>query len=148
MLRRSRKLAAKSFPTIMAITSTFAIVVSTGKRWSCRSDQLASQWASWLIEKGMETVIVDPPANTKGPTVRYRMPTTKKLHIHDPDKAKEMVMTLQLIGVYVSTSNHGNHIDASVHCPQWKTIELTSDEIAHKWQKWLNDNGFETQHTH
>ena len=112
------------------------------------SDQLAAQWTSWLKGKSLETVVVNPPANTKSPTVMFRLSTPKTLHLHDPQKANEIVGTLRLIGVEVSVNNHGNHIDATFQCPNWTTIELPSDSNAHVWQKWLNESGFETKHTH
>ena len=112
------------------------------------SDQLAAQWSSWLIEKGMETVIVDPPAASQKPTVKYRLVAPKSVHLHDPQQAKEIVDTLKMIGVEVSEHSHGDHIDANYHCPEWNTIELATDQNAHSWQTWLNNAGFETRHTH
>lgn len=112
------------------------------------TDQLVNQWTTWCEAKGMETVVVDPPATTQKPTVRFRLIVKKTVHLHDADNADQVIGTLKMIGCQVSTNNHGNHIDATFSCPAWKTIELSSDAKAHTWQKWLDDSGFETQHTH
>jgi biotin operon repressor len=112
------------------------------------TDQLAAQWTEWLKGKSLETVVVNPPANTKKPTVDFRMAAPQTLHLHDPQKANEIIGTLRLIGVEVAVNNHGNHLDATFQCPNWTTIELPSDSNAHVWQKWLDEAGFETKHTH
>lgn len=112
------------------------------------TDSLKISWAQWLLKKDMEIVVVDPPANTPNPTVQYRLTEPKTLHLHDADKADQIVGTLQMIGVEVATHSHGDHLDARFHCPQWKTIELANEAQAHSWEKWLQEAGFETHHTH
>lgn len=110
--------------------------------------QLVYQWTTWCQAKGMETVVLDPPAATKKPTVRYRMIAKKKVHLHEPDQAKQIVNTLKMIGCQVTTNQHGDHLDATFVCPAWKTMELESCKNAHSWQDWLKETGFETEHTH
>lgn len=112
------------------------------------SHGLQNQWASWCENQGLETVVVNPPVNTKRPTVLFRLPAERTVHLHDVHKAKQIVNTLSLIGCEVSSSDHDGHIDATFSCPEWMTIELTSENSAHGWQKWLQDSGFETKHTH
>jgi hypothetical protein len=112
------------------------------------SDQLVNQWTTWCQAKGMETVVVDPVASTKKPTVRFRLAVPQTVHLHDNEEASQVIATLKLIGCQVTSNDHGNHIDATFSCPSWKTIELSSDEKAHSWQTWLNESGFETEHTH
>jgi hypothetical protein len=118
------------------------------KSMKVSTDQLANQWSTWCAGKGMETVVLNPPANTKNATVKFRLPNEKSIHLHDPIQAQQILNTLKMIGCTVSTSAHGNHIDASFSCPEWITIELPSDDNAHSWQKWLKESGFETQHVH
>jgi len=112
------------------------------------TDQLVNQWTTWCESKGMETVVVNPPATTKKPTVRFRLLAKKTVHLHDPDQAQQVIATLKLIGCQVASNSHGNHIDATFSCPSWSTIELSTEEKAHSWQKWLDESGFETEHTH
>ncbi len=112
------------------------------------SGQLASQWTSWLAAKGLETVVVDPPANTSKPTVGYRLETPRTVHLHDVDQLEEVTGALKLIGATVSQHSHGNHVDATYSCPQWKIIELPTEQKAHEWQNWLEKAGFETKHEH
>lgn len=112
------------------------------------SDQLVSQWAVWCQAKGMETVIMEPPQTTQKPTVRYRLTSPRTVHLHNPTEAAQIVNTLELVGVEVATNQHGDHLDATFSCPQWLTIELPTEEVAHSWQNWFRASGFETQHTH
>lgn len=110
--------------------------------------QLVNQWSNWCESKGMETVVINPPATTKKATVKFRLLTPRTVHLHDPAEAQQILSTLDLIGCQVSTNNHGNHIDTTFSSPDWITLELGSDEKAHGWQEWLDASGFETQHKH
>ena len=112
------------------------------------SDQLVSQWAAWCESKGMETVIMEPPATTKRPTVRFRLTAPRTVHLHNKVEGDQIINTLNLVGCSVATNQHGDHMDATYSCGQWKTIELPTEDVAHAWQKWFRDSGFETQHTH
>lgn len=112
------------------------------------TETLAKQWSSWCTAKGMETVEMNPPANTKYPTVEYRLPVPQTVHLHNSDQATQIITTLKLIGCQVSTNDHGNHLDTTFSCPQWSTIALPSEESAHSWQSWLDESGFETRHQH
>lgn len=109
---------------------------------------LVNQWSLWCETQGMETVVINPPANTRKPTVRYRIQRPKTVHLHDPVKAKQIINTLSLLGCDVKTADHNGHIDTTFHCPQWLTLEVATEDHAHSWQKWLRESGFETQHTH
>jgi hypothetical protein len=112
------------------------------------TDQLVNQWSTWCASKGMETVVVNPPANTRNATVKFRLATPKTVHLHDANEAKQILNTLQLIDCQVSTNDHGNHVDATFSSPNWITLELPSDENAHAWESWLRESGFETEHAH
>lgn len=112
------------------------------------TDGLVAQWSQWCKTKGMETVVMNPPANTKKPTVRFRLANARNVHLHNPVEGQMIVNTLNLVGCNVTTKDHNGHMDATFDCPNWITIELETEESAHSWQKWFNDSGFETQHTH
>jgi len=112
------------------------------------SDQLVAQWAAWCEAKGMETVIIQPPATTKRPTVQFRLTTPRTVHLHNKVEGDQIINTLNLVGCSVSTNSHGDHMDATYSCSEWRTIELPSEDVAHSWQNWFRESGFETQHTH
>ena len=118
------------------------------KSLSLATDQLVNQWSTWFAAKGMETVVMNPPANTQKATVKFRLAQPKTVHLHDLDAARKIVTTLKLIGCEVSSHDHNGHKDVTFSSPNWITIELPSDENAHVWQKWLNESGFETHHEH
>lgn len=112
------------------------------------TDQLINQWTTWCAGKGMETVVMGPPKNTQKPTVAFRMQVERHVHLHDEEKARQILITLKLIGCQVASHQHGDHLDVNFSCPDWITIELPNEDSAHGWQDWLDDSGFETQHTH
>ncbi len=112
------------------------------------NSQLVEQWSSWCKDRGMETVLLNPSSETKLPTVRFRMATSRTVHLHDEAKAKKIINTLRMIGCEVTSKSHGNHLDATFSCPDWLTIELADEPQAHAWQSWLKESGFETKHTH
>ena len=112
------------------------------------TETLLHQWSTWCQDQGMETVVVNPPSNTQRPTVKFRLPQTKTVHLHDRVKADQIINTLTLVGCQVRKNEHDGHLDATFSCPNWVTIELPSEDSAHAWQKWFDESGFETQHTH
>lgn len=112
------------------------------------TDMLVNQWSDWCLTQGLETVIVNPPTNRNKPTVRYRLVDARTVHLHDADKARQIINTLTLIGCEITNRDHNGHIDATFRCPEWKTIELATEDQAHAWQRWLKESGFECQHEH
>ncbi len=112
------------------------------------TDQLVNQWTTWCAGKGLETIVMDPSSTTQKPTVAFRLPIERNVHLHDAEQANQILNTLKVIGCEVTSNQHGDHIDATYRCPEWVTIELPSEANAHAWQKWLDESGFETQHTH
>ena len=112
------------------------------------TDQLVNQWTTWCAAKGMETVVVNPSATTKKPTVKFRLAAKRTIHLHDSVQTEQILNTLKLIGCDVSSHQHGDHMDVTFKCPQWITIELPSEAKAFSWQKWLKESGFETQPSH
>ncbi len=80
--------------------------------------------------------------------VRYRLPTWKAKHIHDSKKADIIADTLGKLKCELERKEHDGHIDVRYRCPQWRQLELKTHEEAHKWEKWLKDYEFETEHKH
>ena len=108
------------------------------------TDQLVNQWSSWCEAKGMETIILNPPAGAGKAALRFHLPTEKLVHLNDEDEAKQIINTLQLIGCQVTTNHHDGHIDATYSCPNEIMIQFPSDGNARAWQEWLDEAGFET----
>ena len=113
-----------------------------------KTHALQAQWSSWCENQGLETVVVNPAPNTKRPTVSFQMAKARTVHLHDQAAAQKILNTLTLVGCDISTKDHADHTDATFSCPQWTTIELTTEDSAHAWQKWLKESGFETKHEH
>ncbi len=81
-------------------------------------------------------------------TVRYRLPEWKKKHIHDSAKAEKISKTLEKLGCEVEKAQHNGHIDLKYRCPEWKQLDLETHDEAHKWESWLKEFKFETEHKH
>lgn len=118
------------------------------KSMKLTSETLVDQWSSWCDAKGMETVEMNPRANSKKATVQYRLPVPQTVHLQNSEQAAMIITTLKLIGCQVTTNDHGDHIDTTFSCANWLTIALPTEASAHGWQEWLNESGFETKHQH
>ena len=112
------------------------------------SVELQTQWSTWLQDKGLETVVFEPPAASKTGLVKYRLTTPRTLHLHESQQSTEVLNTLKMIGANVVEKPHGDHLDATYDCQNWKTMQLENCNSAHVWQTWLQQVGFETQHEH
>ncbi len=110
-----------------------------------KTHTLQTQWSNWCEGQGMETVVVNPPATTKRPTVDFQMATPRTVHLHDKAAAQKILNTLTLVGCDLKTVDHNGHTDATFGCPEWKTIELATEDSAVAWQTWLEESGFETK---
>lgn len=113
-----------------------------------QNDQQATQWYTWLKNHSLEIVVLNPAAELNLATVDFQMTSSRSAHLHDPAKAQSFIEMLKMLGCQVETNDHNGHIDAVYSCPNWTTIGLPTDQIAHNWQAWLNNNGFQTRHTH
>ena len=80
--------------------------------------------------------------------VRYQLKDWKAKHIHDDKKADTIHQTLKKLGCETKKAEHNGHIDVRYRCPEWGQLELDSHEEAHKWEKWLKEYGFKTEHKH
>jgi len=109
------------------------------------TDDLSSQWTVWLADKEMETVIINPSANYQQSTLRFRMTAPRTLHLHDAKAGQQIIDTLKMIEVEVTTYSHGDHLDAKFQCTEWKSIGLANEAQTQAWKKWLDEAGFETQ---
>ncbi|MGB7324612.1 MAG: hypothetical protein WBD31_07060 [Rubripirellula sp.] len=80
--------------------------------------------------------------------VRYQCKEWKAKHIHDNKKADTISATLKKLGCELQKGQHDGHIDVKYRCPEWRELKLDSHDDAHKWEKWLKEYGFKTEHKH
>ena len=80
--------------------------------------------------------------------VRYKAEKWQAKHIHDEKKAKTITETLTKLKCEVKKDQHNGHIDVKYRCAKWQQMELKSHDEAHKWEKWLKEYGFQTEHKH
>lgn len=111
------------------------------------TNQQLVQWQQYLDLIGIDTVALNPPESTNLPTVSFKLPKPRTAHLKDKSHVDALVETFGMLGCQVSANDHDGHFDLSLQCDDWRTISLTSEESAHVWQDWLNQNGFETRHT-
>lgn len=80
--------------------------------------------------------------------VRYQLKDWKAKHIHDTKKSETIAKTLKKLKCEVKTEQHNGHIDLKYRCVKWQALKLESHDDAHKWEKWLKEFGFTTEHKH
>ena len=121
---------------------------TTWRSMSLESDDQVKQWLDWMTETGLDTVVRNPQEGLNLPTVSYRLNEVQRAHLADEATAENAKMIFKMLGCQVQTNSHDGHIDLAVDCPEWIVLGVTSEDLAHEWQAWLNSNGFETRHTH
>ena len=80
--------------------------------------------------------------------VDFRLTQWKTLHFHDLQKAEQRYKTLRSLGCEVQKYAHNGHTDLKYRQVKWKSLAFDSHDVAHKWQHWLIQMGFETHHEH
>ena len=88
------------------------------------------------------------PEVAKPATVAYRVTKPKTIHFDAPAKARTFVEAVKKLGCQARIEDHGDHLDVSFNLAMWKSITLTTEESAHRWEDWMKRNGFETIHAH
>lgn len=111
--------------------------------------ELADEWERWLKTAGFETLHGLDQAPAQGAVaVHYRLVRSRTLHLNDSKSASETFAIFSGLGCGVQQAKHAGHIDLSVQCPQWRNLVFRTHQEAHDMQKWLQEQGFETQHEH
>jgi hypothetical protein len=110
---------------------------------------LCDQWESWLKTAGFETLHGHSHAPAPGAVaVQFQLPTWKTQHFTNQTQAAEAALWFKALGCEVQQGQHAGHIDLNVRCATARTLVCDSHDQAHELQNWLNQNGFQTQHTH
>ncbi|WP_168566935.1 amidohydrolase [Crateriforma spongiae] len=91
---------------------------------------------------------LSPLTATAAEIVRYRCVEWKAKHIHEKKKADTIAETLKKLKCEVKRHAHGDHEDVQYRCPKWQALNLKTHDEAHKWEKWLKEYGFQTEHKH
>lgn len=80
--------------------------------------------------------------------VRYQLKDWKAKHIHDAKKADAIFGTLKKLGCELEKHDHDGHYDVKYRCPKWHELKLKTHDEAHKWEAWLKEFEFTTEHKH
>ncbi len=80
--------------------------------------------------------------------VRYQLTEWKAKHIHDNKKADTIAETLKKLGCEVTVDQHNGHKDVKYRCAEWHELKLKTHDEAHKWESWLKEFHFTTEHKH
>ncbi|MEZ6137642.1 MAG: hypothetical protein R3C53_22375 [Pirellulaceae bacterium] len=119
------------------------------------SVEQVQQWQAWLNAAGFETLYGRKPqkgVKSNGQPhqeiVQYRLTDWKSQHAHQASQMGQYKAIYSALGCETQEVDHGNHKDLRIRCPDWLELELPTHEAAHKWQKFLQDAGFETAHEH
>lgn len=113
------------------------------------SHEQADQWEKWLKTTGFETLHGHDVAPAQGAiVVSFMMPESKHMHVDDPVQVKEFNALFIGLGCTVEHAQHSGHIDLTIRCPTWRYLVFDTHDESHAIQKWLDEQGFQTQHTH
>lgn len=111
--------------------------------------ELANEWERWLKTAGFETLHGLDKAPAKGAiAVHFRLTKARTLHLNDAAQAREFAVIFSGLGCGVQQAQHAGHIDLTVQCSKWRNVLFSTHDEAHEIQKWLQEQGFETQHDH
>ena len=109
--------------------------------------EAAEEWEKWLKTFGFETLHGHNEAPPKGAiAVHFRMNRPQTVHVSGVKQAQEMSAIFQGLGCTVQQAQHSGHVDLTVTCSRWKNLLFENHDDAHAIQKWLDAEGFETQH--
>lgn len=104
-----------------------------------------------LLMVGVCAVLMPSPAfaaeEEEAFVVAFRLLKPKTMEFDDPTKVKAHVAALTKLGCKSKSESHDGHTDVTYQQVRWTTVTLSSEELVHKWQDWLNDAGFETLHS-
>jgi hypothetical protein len=93
-------------------------------------------------------LVAGPTLAQAAEIVRYQLPLWKVKHLHDTTKADTISTTLKKLGCELKQEKHDGHIDLRYRCPEWRELKLDSHAEADKWEKWLKEFDFKTEHRH
>ncbi len=92
-----------------------------------------------------------PPVARENPqafVIAHRLIDWETRHFDDATKAQQHMDVLHKLGVEVRVEQHQGHSDVIYRSVNWKPWQVGSDELAHQWEDWLRDSGFQTLHGH
>lgn len=111
--------------------------------------KVADQWERWLKTNGFETLRGLDEAPAQGAVaVHYMMARPRTMHLNTPEEAKELTALYSGLGCDVRQAQHNGHIDLTISCLKWRNVIFEGHDEAHAIQKWLGEQGFQTQHNH
>lgn len=130
-----------------ATTRQCLLIVCRGTSDAVRALSLALIVLALL---GQISIVIAQPAQkpAEESTIAYRLAAGKTMHFDDAKKAGEHLATVKKLGCEVSEGEHEGHGDVAYRCLKWKALTVADDKLAHQWELWLKDAGFETLHGH
>lgn len=86
--------------------------------------------------------------NHGGEVIAFQLSRWQQRHFEDPQLVERHVQALKDLGCDVREDAHEGHSDVGYRCPQWRSISVAEHELAVRWERWLQDLGFDTFHSH
>ncbi len=92
--------------------------------------------------------LVHAAGNTDQEVVKFRLKDWKAVRFDDGKSAETYLEIMKQLGCEATHEKHRWQTDVRYRCTQWRSLALKTHSDAHKWDKWLKSNGFETIHKH
>lgn len=86
--------------------------------------------------------------NHGGEVIAFRRVDWQEMHFDDPQRAELHFQAIERLGCEVRTDAHDGHFDVVYRCPEWRSIDVQTHELAQQWEDWLVGAGFDTSHGH
>ncbi|WP_459556823.1 hypothetical protein [Lacunimicrobium album] len=83
-----------------------------------------------------------------GEVLGFQLKDWKESHFEDAAKAEQHLQTLKKLGCEAEKSGHAGHIDIRYRAKEWKTMTAANHDLAHQWEGWLKEAGFDVFHGH
>ncbi len=84
----------------------------------------------------------------KETSVAYKTKKVRSQSFQDSAEAEKLIRALRKLRCEVTREQRGDSVVVQYECPRWQSISVTTQKIAHQWEKWLREAGFEIVHGH
>ena len=84
----------------------------------------------------------------KDVSVAYKTKKTVTQSFRETAEAEKHLQALKKLGCKVSSQQAEDSIVIQYECPKWRVVSVSSEKLAHQWEKWLRRAGFDIVHGH
>ncbi len=84
----------------------------------------------------------------KDNSIAYKTKKSLSKSFQDSSEAEKHLQALTKLGCKVSRQQAEGAVVVQYECPKWQSISVSTEKLAHQWETWLKEAGFEIVHGH